>query len=563
MLHRDVVENLHQTGVVGDKEEDNILSGLVLNRLYFLALIGSVLLTGLFIAMFLNFSRYPFDDAAMLLRYALHLAQGSGIVWNVGDKPVDGGTDFLYMVFLAGLVKAGLTVEISARLVGIGSHLLTAIIIYFAIVRLHNGSRWLALLSATYLAIGPGLEYISAYFGTTFFALFACVTWYLANRLVKEANSNVTPILFALSGLIMGLIRPEGVLLAILMLLAVLYMKGKNNSQKVILYFLAIFLFLGGAYFLWRWNYFGYPLPNPFYKKGGGHLYFSSLGESLRAVFHLLGPFTIAFVLGFRSAKTSKQTIFLLIPTAGFTLIWILLSNEMNYLGRFQYAVLPLVLMSWPALVKDIWKDFKLPQLRVLDRRGQFILIVIIGCMFLGTLGYQYLTYTRDVSFRDGRYDVGTMLNSYSYKNYTMVTTESGILPLYSNWRDVDAWGLNDQWIAHHGLITSSYLDTYKPEVIMIHAYFSPLTLLKDDTNNRGELDSWSLMVLTLKDYAESHGYILAAAFGVSPYDTHYYYVRADFPDSGDIVKQIESISYYWYDTGQKCINYAKIPPTQ
>ena len=32
----------------------------------------------------------------MLLRYAEHLAAGHGIVWNLGDPPVDGATDFLY-----------------------------------------------------------------------------------------------------------------------------------------------------------------------------------------------------------------------------------------------------------------------------------------------------------------------------------------------------------------------------------------------------------------------------------------------------------------------------------
>ena len=69
-------------------------------------------------------------------------------------------------------------------------------------------------------------------------------------------------------------------------------------------------------------------------------------------------------------------------------------------------------------------------------------------------------------------------------------------------------------------------------------------------------------MTITLKDYAESHGYVLAAAFGDSPYETHYYYVRPDFPDGQKILHDIANMkSYYWYGTGRKAINYAEIAP--
>ena len=52
---------------------------------------------------------------------------------------------------------------------------------------------------------------------------------------------------------------------------------------------------------------------------------------------------------------------------------------------------------------------------------------------------------------------------------------EAGQLPLYSEWRVVDTWGLNDPWIAHNGAITDSYLDRQKPHLIMFHASFSPI----------------------------------------------------------------------------------------
>ena len=66
-----------------------------------------LILLALFATFFVNFNIPPFEDAAMLMRYADHLAHGYGIVWNIGGHPVDGATDFLFMVSVAALMKIG------------------------------------------------------------------------------------------------------------------------------------------------------------------------------------------------------------------------------------------------------------------------------------------------------------------------------------------------------------------------------------------------------------------------------------------------------------------------
>ena len=100
--------------------------------------LGLLLLAGLYTISFARSSLHPYEDAAMLMRYSEHLAQGHGIVWNVGEKPVDGATDFLVMVLVAGLVKAGLGVESATRLLGFLSHLVTVLVIYWSLRRLQG-----------------------------------------------------------------------------------------------------------------------------------------------------------------------------------------------------------------------------------------------------------------------------------------------------------------------------------------------------------------------------------------------------------------------------------------
>jgi len=525
-----------------------------------LALVAVVLF---YAARYIDFSIAPFEDAAMLMRYAQHLADGHGIVWNIGEHPVDGATDFLFMVVSAAFIKLGLTVGQSVRGIGFASHLLTVLIIYWTNRRIHNANISLSFLSGLYLAVGTGLSYVSAYFGTPFFALAAAATWALGLILIQQQNPRFGLMLaFALSGLVMGLIRPEGVILASLMLLAILILRGFKNSVSIIVIFGAVFLLLGGAYFLWRWNYFGYPLPNPFYKKGGSGLHWDSYYNSLLNLLRLCLPLVIAFILGFRSRETARQTIAYLIPILGFAAAFILISDEMNYGARFQYALVPIALMSWVPLAGGL-SLLKPNQISAWEKGVYVVALIAVSAGFIYYSWYQncFLTSYQQTCARpyarDGRYDMGKLLAEYRGKGYVIATTEAGLIPYYSGWDAIDTWGLNDQFIAHNGVLTAEYLDQYKPEVIMFHDYYSPLVPPKLTEPNLAQ--PWFSMTITMKEYAEANGYVLAAVFGDSPYDTHYYYVRTDFEDSKRLVQQISTMKkYYWNMTGKKSINYAE-----
>jgi hypothetical protein len=511
---------------------------------------------------YVDFTIPPFEDAAMLMRYAQHLADGHGIVWNIGEHPVDGATDFLFMAVSAALIKLGFTVGQSVRGLGFASHLLTVLIVYWTNRRINGANISSSFLSGLYLAVGTGLSYVSAYFGTPFFALAATVTWTLALMLINRSDSPLwLSLAFALSGLVTGLIRPEGVILASLILLAVIVMRGWKNSISIIVAFGAIFLVFGGAYFLWRWNYFGYPLPNPFYKKGDGGLHWDSFNNSLLNTLRLCLPLTLAFILGFRSPETTKRALAYLIPILGFASAFVLISDEMNYGARFQYALVPIALMAWTPLVRNI-NFMPLNQFEGRERIARIgALIALCGSLIFYSW-YQncFLTSYQQTCARpyenDGRYDMGRLLAEYRDQGYVIAATEAGLLPYYSGWTAVDTWGLNDQFIAHNGGLTVEYLDKYKPHIIMFHDYYSPLVPPKLTEANLAQ--KWFSMTIMMKDYAESHGYILAAVFGDSPYDTHYYYVRGGFKDSERLIEQIASMKkYYWPLTGKKSINYA------
>lgn len=529
---------------------------------------------------FIDFSIPPFEDAAMIMRYAQHLAGGHGIVWNIGEAPVDGATDFLFMVTSAALIKLGFTVGQAVRGIGFAAHLLTVLLVYWANRRIQHGSISFSFLSGLYLAVGTGLSYVSAYFGTPFFALAAASTWTLSLVLMKAENPRWwLALAFALSGLVTGLIRPEGVILASLMLLSIVFLRWVESGNQslsfwerakaakilpMIVIFAVVFLTLGGTYFLWRWDYFGYPLPNPFYKKGEEGWKWGSFQNSTLNVLRLCLPVVFAFILGFRSNATAKRALAYLLPILGFAAAFGMISDEMNYGARFQYAIVPIALMSWIPLVRGINFE-RLKQLSLKERSAY---LVAGGVLFASLVYYSWFQncflalYQQSCDRpyeRDGRLEMAKMLADYRGKGYVIATTEAGLLPYYSGWDAIDTWGLNDQFIAHNGSITVEYLDQIRPHIIMFHDYYSPLVPPKLTEANLAQ--RWFSMTILLKTYAEDNGYILAAVFGDSPYDTHYYYVRSDFEDGERLVERISEFRDYFYPTtGKRSINYANFP---
>jgi arabinofuranosyltransferase len=520
---------------------------------------GSVLifLGVVFFLLYVKFNGRPIEDAAMLLRYAQHLGQGKGIVWNVGARPVDGATDFLFVLALGGGRAIGINVLHAAFFINITSHLLTVLVVYYGIRRSNPTSppsEKLAFVSAAYLVAGPGFCYMSAYFGTPFFALWAALSWYFVLQIAHRDASYRSSWAFAVSSLLMSLTRPEGVFLTIFMLLSLVYWQGFRSTTYVLRSTATLIILFGGVYFAWRWHYFGYPLPNAYYKKGAHLFYSGSVREAVGNIILLCLPCLLPFVLAFRSTVTSRLAIFVLIPVIGWAAIWVLLSNEMNFLARYQYAILPVVLMSWPGLVQNLQSEWHLPSLSDFTDKNRKVIGLANFLLFLFLLGYQYQRFVNANVGGNGLYTAGRMLREYKSKNYTLATTEAGLLPYYSEWKTIDTWGLNDAWIAHHGYITDEYLDRYKPDMLVVH---TPLKTMRGEIFVLGhDAATWSGMVSILRHYASTRKYVLAAAWGLSPENTYFYYVRADCPDCRLFVTRIRQLDFT-AETGQIWYNFA------
>jgi hypothetical protein len=368
-------------------------------------------------------------------------------------------------------------------------------------------------------------------------------------------------VLFAAFAFLTGLIRPDGVILAGLMLLSVLY-GTRKKGMPVVLCFTLIFLCLGGPYFLWRLHYFGYAFPNPYYIKHGVGIHLVNIKISTRLLSELLLPSLPLLGLGVLTPATRKQLVLLLITLVPFISVWMLILMDNNHYARFQYVLVPLTILSIGGIAITWWRSVSASYPGDIAALRRSVVATVSILLFYGIF---YNMHLDNADFSNlGAQQLALRIKPYHEKNYTLVTTESGDLPFYSEWRTVDAAGLNDAWIAHHhGQISEDYIDQYKPEIIMYNTPFEkgleavPAAAAKqfDHSNMLASMDN------VLRDYAVQHGYIRAAVYGAHLCQFHVFWVRPDFPDRDAILSDIRDYPYYMQGYGLLAHDWRNDPP--
>jgi hypothetical protein len=202
------------------------------------------------------------DDAYISFRYARNFADGHGLVYNVGER-VEGYTNFLWVVLVAGLFTMGLDPEVYATIVSRGFSV--ALLAYLlSLARVRHGrldafcfvAVGLLVCNRTFAAWSTGGLETAPFTAAAFIAV--------AEYGRKDRPGLREGLLFGLT----ALLRPEGVLFCAI--------AGLDSAARVAraprywkrhlgwsLGFLALFL----PYFAWRLWYYGYLLPNTFYAK--------------------------------------------------------------------------------------------------------------------------------------------------------------------------------------------------------------------------------------------------------------------------------------------------------
>lgn len=219
----------------------------------------------------LLFGGSTLEDAHITFRYARNFAEGAGVgVWNVGEPPVEGGTSFLWMLFLGIGMKLGISPFLLSKLIGLSS-LLGIIVLFgllsrFAARRGDDQTSRAALASAVLAALFVPLAWYSVSgMETTFFSLLVAL---VVVSVVEAGRNKAWVLVDSVVILVLVLSRPEGMLFGLFLALSKIFSGGNKGPARFAP--LGVFILSTFALQAYRLVHFGDLLPNTYYAKSSG-----------------------------------------------------------------------------------------------------------------------------------------------------------------------------------------------------------------------------------------------------------------------------------------------------
>lgn len=458
-----------------------------------------------------KFGLPPFEDAAMLFRYAENLAAGAGIVWNVGEAPgvSDGATDLGFVFAIASLVKLGVSSATAATIISLSAVAATGAA-FAALNRLTWGLRPGPLAAAiVFVMIGPVSHYISAGFSPPVFGFLLLAASSLTYLAVLREGQNWA--LGVSAGAIAGLAgwwRPEGFVLGpIVMMLACIaatIFRPMSGSWRVVyraaIGALVAFLPVSVLWLCFRVVYFGNVLPTSAVMKGHGLHPDNAIASAL---FYALGllPLVVLLMIDGRGRVTPPSRWWvLLVALALMCSVWALVDTTMNHWSRMQWPLFPVLAFLTITLIREGGSVRRAPW-SAIDVMLVFLVVgVSIASFHTKGLGYFQTPFHTAVSN-------ALASQSENTADLRLATTEAGLIPLALDpgGLALDTWGHNERSIAVSGGDTlADRLRELRPNIIVVHGYRPPNSLDQGDCRPPG--DGWDSMVDKLYAFAESNG---------------------------------------------------------
>jgi len=397
-----------------------------------------------------EFDWLSLDDVYITLRYARNWDDGLGPVYNPGEAPVEGYTNFGWMALLAGLMKLGApgpaTAKALAELCILGA-------IFFAWLlgrRLGGKDSWAGPAAAWALALSSSFTFwgLAGAMEVAPLALVLTAGFYLllgregADGKKRNRELLGAGLLFGLA----GLLRPEGSLFT---LLGVLYVwPGRDGRFKRLLLYLLPPVVLVGGHEVFRLAYYGDLLPNTFYAKTGLNGRLVLRGLEYLGVFALshLPLFLLAAALPWR--KLGKRLAPML-AAVGLYFIYLVLIGGDWMAWRLFVPILPILAVT---------AGLGLDRLRRLDlplRKAVLPLMVAAsaGGLFLLTTSLGEYAHIGEYRFHETlHFRTGHWLAEVSDPDDTIAVSSAGIMPWLTGLNTIDMLGLNDRHIARFGV---------------------------------------------------------------------------------------------------------------
>lgn len=420
---------------------------------------------------FVEYHRNVVDDALISMVYARRLATGDGLVFNPGER-VEGYTNFLWTVTMAPVYWLSQLFRGDFVDFCVGTSVLVSLVDLALVVVIGRrlwGDRVLPVIAAVGLCVLDNSYTVWAMMAleSHYVAL-----WALATLAVWTSELRHRPLLTGICLAAVPMARPDGALFvgafAVsegLHALAPLVRRDGALARRRLGALAAaggVAAALFGAYFAWRWRYYGWPFPNTYYLKLGSPT-FDGLERGIpyvkgfieeRGGLPLVALLALPFV-----ANPTLRTLALWVPVH---MAYVAKVGGDFYSGhRFLVQLIPAlalltghVVFAFGDLARRPRVAFWLGRARARWALGTLLAFYVSGCLgqlwMLGMLKGPY-----PLEIRAWRHKVDEQrrymlwLRERTKPDEYICVGDIGSAGLYANLRVIDYYGVIDAVVAH------------------------------------------------------------------------------------------------------------------
>jgi len=449
---------------------------------------GFGLIDSVFIALFLYLfilqiqAIWPFtiDDMYISLRYSRHWVVGDGLLWNVHAPPVEGYSNFSFVVLGAIALLLSVDPVFVLKAAGVIGLFFTCVFLFF-ISRFWFEKR-LSLLPCIGLLLYKGqIIWAASGLESSVYEALICGSIYfvfkgLGYEFFPHTRGEPKFSFFIWAGFLLslaGMTRPEAPALIALLFLLMCWDKPKlalkKHWQGMALFTLPLML-IYLPYFIWRWHYYGLIFPNSVYCKS-----FSSDFSALLDINYLkfIWPFAV-FALPAGILSKDKRLYFLLFPS----FIYLLMLLSADPVVAFDNRLfLPAFALLLPLTLLGI-SDAILLCLKQRDYVYCLSLYIASFCFALFFIPWMTLADYRyfsksPIEGEQLRKRVIQWLSKNTASGDSVVLADSGMIPYYSDLNFIDSYCLNNALMSqypkkHRYALFCNQMLLAKPKIIIL-----------------------------------------------------------------------------------------------
>lgn len=411
--------------------------------------VGVALAVVLFIIHLAYYAYIDVDDAYISYRYALNFAHGAGLLYNPGEAPAEGYSNFLWVVVLAGSARLGIDIPIAAKLIGSGLAIATLIGSAYLLYR-QALSKYLIWAAGLWLAAsGPYAMWSISGMESALLAAASLLALIVLEREERTARGIASSIAL----LLVTLTRAEGAIFFVATWSVRAIAHLSHNSQRSLredaMWTLA-FIIPFGLYLLWRISYYGDWIPITVHAKaGGGYLY-----HTLRGTYYLInfmiegGTLLIVLVAAAALLRMDRSLVkHSLAGLIGYIALIVIAGGDWMPQFRFFAPILP-----WLFMLAAMGLDglSSLGHLRRMRTFSALVVILLFGLNAIISINQQDVKrIVRDFSAPiAGAHFTAAWLREHSQPGDSLALVDAGVLAYETDLRIIDMIGLNDPYIA-------------------------------------------------------------------------------------------------------------------